>query len=59
MYTEVTYNNAVVRVFVQILQDMMYEKRQLSLQPGRLHMQTQGRNRMTSDSSIEEGKQSY
>ena len=59
MYTEVTYNNAVVGVFVQILQDIMYEKRQLLLQPGRLHMQTQGHNRITSDSSIEEGKQNY
>ena len=56
MFTEVTYNNAVVRVFVQVLQDAIYGKRQLSLPGGRLHRQTRGRNRIASDSSKEDGK---
>ena len=56
MYTEVTYNNAVVRVFVKILQDAVYEKKQLSLPLGRSHLRTLSRNRIGSDSSIENGK---
>ena len=56
MYTEVTYNNAVVRVFVKILQDAVYEKKQLSLPLGRSHLHTLSRNRIGSDSSIENGK---
>lgn len=56
MYTEVTYNNAVVRVFVKILQDAIYEKKQLSLPLGRSHLHTLSHNRIGSDSSIENGK---
>ena len=56
MYTEVTYNNAVVRVFIQILQDAVYERKQLSLSPGRLHLRTHSHNSITSDSSINKGK---
>ena len=58
MYTEVTYNNAVVRVFIQLLQDLINEKRQpLSPQEG-LDMLPTCLNRSTciKESSTEDGK---
>ena len=56
MYTEVTYNNAVVRVFIQLLQDVINKKRQPLLPQGGLDLQTRCLNRNTSDSSIEDGQ---